>query len=263
MLREEEIVQIQDQVRDKLVQISKQSDVIGSQIFSILERESKVLYYPIDNVNIWGFSEKHRDIQFVCINTSLTYDRQVFAAAHELYHIWYDPRNELTKSKNITKEEDIHIELLANRFSAEFLMEERLLKSEIQAYCMEPYSLGLRDVIRLANLFSVPYRAILKRLVEIGLMTADKYEELHSITDEEVDRWRIRLGLEIPESDRRIRLSNLVDLAMDAYDKHLITQEHLKYDLELADLSLDAMGVKQIQGYVFPTDEELDAIMEE
>ncbi len=44
-----------------------------------LEMNCRVIYYPIADDEICGF---------VYINSYLPLEKQVFAAAHELYHIW-------------------------------------------------------------------------------------------------------------------------------------------------------------------------------
>ena len=99
-LSKQEVQNIQALAREKLVAYCKLNDVIGTQIFSILEKESKVLYYPLEEQQVWGFSERIKGKAFVCINTSLPYDKQVFAAAHELYHLWFGTSGEIMISED-------------------------------------------------------------------------------------------------------------------------------------------------------------------
>ena len=48
-LSKKEIQNIQVLARKKLVEYYKLNDVIGMGIFSILERDNKVLYYPLED----------------------------------------------------------------------------------------------------------------------------------------------------------------------------------------------------------------------
>ena len=59
------IDEVKAKARKKLIEYSKLNDVIGGQIFNILELENKVLYYPIDDEEVWGFSEKIKGKSFV------------------------------------------------------------------------------------------------------------------------------------------------------------------------------------------------------
>ncbi len=52
------IDEIKSRARSKLMEYTKWNDVIGGQIFDILELNSKVLYYPVEDEDVWGYSEK-------------------------------------------------------------------------------------------------------------------------------------------------------------------------------------------------------------
>ena len=250
--------------RDKLVEYHKLNDVIGAQVFSILEKVSKVLYYPLDDQQIWGFSETIGGKSFVCINTSIRYEKQVFAAAHELYHLWFGNSGEIMISKDeIEPDAEEQVEQLANRFAAEFLVDEQLLRQEMCLFEIDTCDISVKEVVRLANHFVVPYHTMVKRLHEIGACSQEQYEELYSSTDDQADIWRNRLGISLPVRKEKIGLSDLVDSAMGLYDRQLIAYEKLEYLLSLAGLSPGEMGVDKKASYTSPSDDELDAIWEE
>lgn len=262
-LSKQEVQNIQALAREKLVAYCKLNDVIGTQIFSILEKESKVLYYPLEEQQVWGFSERIKGKAFVCINTSLPYDKQVFAAAHELYHLWFGTSGEIMISEDSQEPDaDKETERYANRFAAEFLVNEELLLQEIKVYGIDKNALSIKDIVKLANLFVVPYRTMVKRLHEIEVCSKREYEKFKEYTDEQAKIWRNRLGLSVPVRKDEVGLSNLVDKAMELYEKNLITYEKLEYLLELAELTPEKMGIALNNGYEPPTDDELDAIME-
>lgn len=263
-LKKEDIAIVKAHAREKLVEYCKLNDVIGGQIFNILEKENKVLYYPLGDDQVWGFCESIQGKTFVCINTSLPYDKQVFAAAHELYHLWYGTSGELMLSEDMEEHScGKEIELLANRFAAEFLVNEELLLQEMRVYEMDKHHLVIKDIVRLANLFVVPYHTMVKRLFEIKMLSNKEYEKFKSCTEKEVEVWRNRLGLTVLMRSNPIGLSDLVDNAMDLYERKLITYDKLEYLLKFSGLSPEVMGVYLEDNYIRVTDEELDAIMEE
>ena len=78
--------------------------VIRDDIFGILEKHCTVVYYPIENEINCGFHTKRfvkdRLGDFVYINTAKPVAEQVFAAVHELGHVWGPqviPYNEFQK----------------------------------------------------------------------------------------------------------------------------------------------------------------------
>jgi len=261
------IDEIKSMARRKLIEYSKLNDVIGAQIFNILELENKVLYYPIKDEEVWGFSEKIKGKSFVWVNTAIDYDKQVFAAAHELYHLWFEKNGDLILKEDIEEKSNssgiTENELKANRFAAEFLINEELLLQEIRTYGLNKNRIGFKDIFKLSNLFVVPYKTMVKRLYETKLINEKKYCELIQLSNEEIEIWRNRLGRSLPIRDNKIGLSNLVDLAMELYEKRKITKEKLEYLLDFAGLTMEEMGIETEEIYIPPTDDELDAIMEE
>lgn len=259
--------EIKSKARKKLNEYSKLNDVIGGQIFNILELENKVLYYPIEDEEVWGFSEKIKGKSFVWINTAIPYDKQVFAAAHELYHLWFENNGEVILKTNIEEiNNSVSIsenELKANRFAAEFLINEELLLQEIRTYNIDKNKIDIKDIFKLSNLFVVPYKTMVKRLYEIKLINHKRYTEIMELSNEEVEIWRNRLGLSLPTRDNKIGLSSLVDEAMELYERKKITREKLEYLLDLAGLTVKEMGIEDEEHYIPPTDAELDSIMEE
>lgn len=259
--------EIKGVARKKLIEYSKLNDIIGGQIFGILEFENKVLYYPVEDEEVWGFSERIKGKSFVWINTAVEYDKQVFAAAHELYHLWFESDGEIILKANMEETNDalaISVnELKANRFAAEFLVNEELLLQEIRTYGMDKNRISIKDILKLSNLFVVPYKTMVKRLYEIESLNKKQYNESMALSNEEVKIWRNRLGISLPARENKIGLDRLVDMAMELYERKKITREKLEYLLEFAGLSMENMGIKEEELYIPPTDEELNEIMEE
>lgn len=262
-----ELSEIKEQAASKLGVCKKQNDIIGQQIFSILSLYARVIYYPLGEKAVWGFtriigtSEKESAGRpFVAINSSIPVDCQVFAAAHELYHIWYDEKAEIVPA-NIIDESDRN-ELKANRFAAEFLVDEDLLLRELNMYSISGDSITIKDILRLSELFTVPYRTMAKRLYETSVYDKKNRDLFLSKTEEEVLAARKRFAIPVPQSDSRIAIDTLNDLAVNAYEKQLISYEKLAYLLSISELTPADIGVYEPKKSLFPSDDELSEIME-
>lgn len=269
-LTEAEVRAVQEDARAKLGICKKQNDIIGQQIFSILSLHARVIYYPLGADSVWGFTRIKGSVEseaeqnpFVAINSSIPLDCQVFAAAHELYHIWYDNHVDVIPANIMDDPIDDRNELKANRFAAEFLVEEDLLRKEMRIHGIPSGKIVLKDILKLADLFCVPYRTMVKRLCEIGTISKAERSGFLEITEAELSAARRRYAFSIPGADNRIAIDNLTDLAVNAYEKQQITYEKLEYLLDLSNLKPADVGIDEPARSAFPSDDELDGIMEE
>ncbi len=267
-LNDFEIEEVKLQAREKLGVCHKMNDIIGTQIFSILSLYARVIYYPFGKEAPWGFtriSGSKNDSglakPFVAINTSIPVSSQVFAAAHELYHIWYEQNPDVLPMDLLDEEDKKNNEKKANRFAAEFLMEEIILRQEIETYNIK--DVNIKQALRLAELFTVPYKAMVKRLFETGFIKSDKREKLLEESEESIDQYKKRFAYSMSEPDNRIAVDNLAELSINAFESGLITFEKLEYLLSICGLKPEDLGVKNTRKSSFPSDEELDSIMEE
>lgn len=242
----------------KLMECNKASDIIGDYIFTILEQHSNVLLFPFSRTDIWGFVGKYENKVFSCINTSIPLEEQVFVAAHELYHIWFNGQEELILSKDIEGTETNGTPLneqMANRFAAEFLVQATLLQAEITMFSIKPEKIGIKAVLQLANSFTVPYRSIVKRLFETEIITRKQAIELLEQPEQFIDHWRLRLGYGLPCPTKKKKLGNLLDLAMQAFEIDLITRDKLDHLLEFVGIKPNQLGLPvDTEQYLFPPD---------
>lgn len=267
-LNEIEIEEVKNQAWEKLGICRKSNDIIGTQIFSILGIYARVIYYPFGDDAPWGFtriSGSRNDSRlkkpFVAINTSIPVPCQVFAAAHELYHIWYEQNPDVLPADLLDENEKKTSEKKANRFAAEFLVNESLLRQEIETYKLKKHT--IKTILQLADLFVVPFQAMVKRLHETGFIRDEERESYLAESDETIRQYRKKYGLSLGEADNRIVVDNLAELSVDAYEARLISFEKLEYLLRLCGLKPQDLGIVKAAGKVFPSDEELDSIMEE
>lgn len=154
-------------------------------------------------------------------------------------------------------------ELKANRFAAEFLVDEELLRKELRTYSIDTERIRMKDILKLADLFSVPYRTMVKRLNEINILTKTDRIKFLDVSEDKIKAARKRYAFSVPEADERITIDDLTDLAVDAYENQRITFEKLEYLLGLSKLNPEDVDIAEPVRNAFPSDSELDDIMEE
>ena len=200
---------------------------------------------------------------------------QVFAAAHELYHLWFSDMkngeelysqvlNENTSSDGTINKED----LLANRFAAEFLIQEDIFRNEINQIVPSNCKIGIREIVELMDVFLVPYKTIVTRLYELNYLSDTDYEYYivpgNLSKEDNVAVWKERLQL-CSRNDQRTKitkLNNLVDSAVNLYEKKIITYDKLTYLLELSNLKPKDLGIIK-EEITSPSEEELLRMLEE
>lgn len=164
--------------------------IIKDDIFGILEKHCTVVYYPIENEINCGFHTKRfvkdKLEDFVYINTAKTVAEQVFAAAHELGHVWgvatqvWELAGEQGTLESKTEERII------NRFAAELLMPTKEFRKTFLAHMeklgLDTNKLRLVDLIRIMvlqmNDYMVPYESARRRVVETKIITQELGEAL-------------------------------------------------------------------------------------
>ena len=267
-LNELEVKEIKNLAKEKLGLCGKTNDIIGTQIFSILSMYARVIYYPLGQNAPWGFTrisgsrdDAALEKPFVAINSSIPMDCQVFAAAHELYHIWFEQHPDILPADLLSEQNKEISERKANRFAAEFLVNENLLRQEIHLYSIEDVT--MKNVLQLASLFTVPYRTMVKRLYEIGWITETQQRIFLNETEKNISIYYKKYAIPEQTADERVSMDNLVELAAEAYEKGYITYEKLEYLLSLSNLLPEELGIERKNFGTFPSDDELADIMEE
>lgn len=177
-------------IREDIVRLRNEKNIVNQDIqddvFTLIEKECKVFYYPINDQELWAFYHKEeqedgRSRKFVFINTSLPYEKQIFAAAHELAHIWSVSADEsetlvtsadedspirLDEADSVTPSKD---EDIANRFAAELLMAEKTVR-DLYHRCVEGNTKYPKEVqliilvLCLMDYYLVPYKMTVLRL---------------------------------------------------------------------------------------------------
>ena len=276
---EDDIIEIKKNVAYFLKEKGCVNKIIKDDIFKLLEKECKVLYYPIEDDKICAFYRKVDETKFVFINTAIPFEKQVFAAAHELAHVWgiAGDASEVLQSTAVQDYTDgqykeqtrkSKVEDKANRFAAEFLVEEQLLLKELTERNVRKNDVELNTIVELMDVFLVPYKTIVMRLYEIGYIGFDECNAFLDIPARGEDSLIVRLQNRLElctknnEVSRKIKLANFVDVSLKAYEHKLRTYEKLNHLLGVVGKNPMQFGIKEEKVDLL-SEEELEALLSE
>lgn len=290
LLKEKDILKI----REDIARLRKDKNIVNRDIqddvFTLLENECKVFYYPISDLQLWAFYHKDKQEdgsprKFVFINTNLPYEKQIFAAAHELAHIW-GVSADVSETLVTSADEDSPIrmdeagsanpskdELIANRFAAEILMNAKTV-SVLYKRCVKGKTKYPKEVEQIAfvlclmDYYLAPYKMTVLRLEELGLISPQEEESLLAVPREGEDSIsQLQKRLSLCERNNEItktkKFADFIDLAIQDYQKELITFAKTKQLLSIFDMTPESMGIAEEKDHEFFTSEELDAMLED
>ena len=257
-LGDEDIDFIRAEVDKRLGEAKKGNQIIRDTIFYILELNARVLYYPVEDEDICGFSVQYKEKKFVFINTFIPLEKQIFAAAHELFHIWYSDiakgwllKSVILDNQDISDPEIQKEDIKANRFAAEFLMTKTVLINEMDIRSIKKDNLNLQHLVELMDIFMVPYKTIVLRLYEIGYLDEKSCKEFLNTPDRDdntgvlYNQKKLSLCKRNNERDKRIKLDKCTFYSIEAYEKGSINLQKLKYFLSLEDKTLREFGYEE------------------
>ncbi|MCD8083121.1 MAG: ImmA/IrrE family metallo-endopeptidase [Clostridiales bacterium] len=179
------------------------SNIIQDDIFHVIENYTKkkgmpfeFLRYPIDDNDLCACTFVRGGRIFLLLNCNMALAKQIFAAGHELYHIWCyleDEGQELLQkgsilaSTTIDNSADEQEEMEANAFSGLLLVPADTLCQQIRIYGISASKINVTDIVMLMEIFAVPYKAMILRLYEESIVTEDQARSLFCITGEEIN----------------------------------------------------------------------------
>ena len=200
-----------DQIRHISEEFSKAyagNNIIQDDIFSIIgnyalrkEVPLEWIHFPVRDPEFCACTFVRKGRIFLMVNSALPLSKQIFAGAHELYHIWCyfeQDNSELEKKGSILESETIETgttrkeEMEANAFAGSLLVSGDDLKEQIQIYRIDRNEIGADDILTMMDIFAVPYKAMVLRLLEERIISEDKACMFLAIPSEEInERMRI------------------------------------------------------------------------
>ena len=131
-----------------------------------------VVLYPMGE-NISGICIKNPNANLIAINSSMSYGRERFSLAHELYHLFYDKNSSSSVSAMHMPQRD-EKEKIADKFASYFLMPYNSLWNLVRN--IKNASISDRDVIAWEQYFGISHKAMLLRLLEDGFIDERQHE---------------------------------------------------------------------------------------
>jgi Zn-dependent peptidase ImmA (M78 family) len=166
------------------------NNIMRDDIFSIITRytktkelKCKLLRFPINDNELCAFTCIKKDTIFVTINTAIPLGKQIFAAAHELYHIMKYVENDGTEFLSegslltTTQMEDGNLsdeDREANAFAALILAPKTNILEQVQIHGIDFSDLSFKDIIICMDIFAMPYKAMVMRFFECECIDKEK-----------------------------------------------------------------------------------------
>ena len=131
-----------------------------------------LVFYPL-GTNISGMCLRDDKIRLIAINSTMSYGRQRYSLAHELYHLYYDdPSGFNICSKKLDPKSDN--EKNADQFASYFIAPYKSLRNRIT----HGFHVSMADVIALEQYYGMSHMAMLWRLVSEHYLTTDELEDM-------------------------------------------------------------------------------------
>jgi Zn-dependent peptidase ImmA (M78 family) len=240
---------------------------LGNNIFKLAESEGiRLVFYPIkNNSSKKAFSSVYVSIksdntyfQFIGVNTNRYLDTQIFGVAHELYHHNQKSSLHFYRYVNEVINKD---EAMAERFAAELLLPFTTLDEEIKSVNNGirsikdwEYKSILMFIARLHCDYKLPYKAVVKRLMEVEAISNQQYEKLIEENGRDKEGIYYTIGLSIGgrefeelnkcTQETGIYKSELEKIIRD-YDNGLIDLAQLDNSMSILGRSLKDFGLQE------------------
>lgn len=185
-------------------------------IKSYLMKNAQVLQFPSKNKNYGGLVSYRNGRYYIHINTGQPKTYENLMWVHEYYHFKYEAEEIKNSDVRTFFEEAIlnEKERCANLFAAELLIDSRLLVEQFDMI-NELYADELLEkrVVRLIPIFKIPYKAIVVKLAQDGLILDEEAVEI--IDDCYNKNLPVDFDQTILQPSMAIHINNLKSLLMN------------------------------------------------
>ena len=170
------------------------NNIIQDDIFCLMENYARlhdthleILRYPLGNDNLSACTFIRNGVVFVAVNTEIPLCRQIFAAAHELYHLYLvledcvsglEMHDSILDTSSIDAETARLEDAEANAFAGAVLAPGRSVTEQMRIFGIQPHSVSSRDMLTLMEIFALPCKAMVLRLFEEEVIRKEKAEKL-------------------------------------------------------------------------------------
>lgn len=224
------------------------NNIVQDDIFNIIKnygfkqkQQIEIVRIPINDSDFCACTFVRKGIIFIVSNSHLALSKQIFAAAHELYHIIRYVNGEdddfyvhgsILKAEVIDEAEVESEDRDANAFAGLFLAPSNALREQIEIYGISMNNPTISDVVRLMDIFAIPFKAMTLRLYEDGLINEKKADELLSKDSQTIEDEINFTGtaLRWSNSDNIVELGSLKEKLLFNNKVGLITDTRFESD---------------------------------
>lgn len=189
-----------------------------------------VLEVPFADDEIGALCYKGDGLGYVVINTSLPRVNANFAIAHEIYHVFFQGSEFVSKVEFSNDHYYEHEEeYAANLFSGMLLMPEISFRRMYTKFKEESNGNKVDTVIRLMSYYQVPYMAVLIRCLELNLFTGNtSSEQFLDIDRDQIKKKLSELWLDesIMDSSNKDDYSH-VEILVEKFGREYIKEEYI------------------------------------
>jgi Zn-dependent peptidase ImmA (M78 family) len=161
-------------------------------IFSLINNLKGItlVSYPMSDI-ISGICIKEENSKIISINSNMSYGRQRFTTAHELYHLFFEKELRSVVCEKDISESKSDSEKEADMFASYLLAPYDSLRAYLEGNnILNDHTLTIEDVINMEQFYQLSHQAMLYRLVYDGYIDWHLYKELKI----SVSQKAIRLG---------------------------------------------------------------------
>ena len=225
-----------------------------------------LIRYPFGQEAIEGFAAIYQGRRLLVTNSSHILSRERFTLAHEIAHHLFDlqeGKQAVESDKETGQFNEQHpLEYRADCFAAAFLMPEKGIKDSLREFGMENNDIGFSDIIRLQVEFGVSYRAMVRRLKDLSIITYNQTQTLRDYFGE--------TGFSLEALFKRVNASNellhpaetvwiptkFINYLVSNYENGYIPYSALSKVLDIVNLTPEALGLSPRKEK--PPSEEVD-----
>ncbi|GEK33106.1 ImmA/IrrE family metallo-endopeptidase [Kurthia sibirica] len=146
-----------------------------------LENKANLIMFPSDDLEYGGLVTYKHGRFYIHINTNQPKTYENFIWAHEFYHFYFESKEIMNSEVKTFADGSFpsEEERCANLFSAELLINKHVLQETFNdiSNTFKEDTLSNR-VVRLIESFKLPYKCIVIKLVQDGLISLDEAEEI-------------------------------------------------------------------------------------
>lgn len=225
------------------------NNIIQDDIFCVLENYAarhdmplELLRYPIGDAELCACTFIRQRRMFVMINSAIPLSKQIFAAAHELYHIYcYCEEKDFALlqfgsilESGVIEDEAKELEdMEANAFAALLLAPRDRLEEQSDVYNLSYKEVSVQLILKIMDIFAIPYKAAVLRLFEEEKIDKKTARNLLQIDRDEINKQMEVTGKavrwqEIPRN--LIRFGSLLEKMYDLEQRERVRDERLNSD---------------------------------